>query len=116
METLNNRWLLLAFRLVLATIFLAAGISKLFHPAEFVSLVVSYHLLPVWLAQVYGYLLPCVELITGILLVLGLFPRWAAAISLNYNTYPLKSARSSRLPEKIGGIDNYAILKYHMII
>ena len=82
MKTLNNRWLLLAFRLVLGTIFLAAGISKLFHPAEFVSLVVSYHLLPVWLAQVYGYLLPCVELITGIFLVLGLFPRWAAAISL----------------------------------
>ena len=79
---LGNRWFLFALRLVLGIIFLAAGISKLFHPGEFVSLAVSYHILPVFLAQVYGYTLPFIELVAGLLLVLGLFTRWAAAIGL----------------------------------
>ncbi len=79
---LFNKRLLLALRLAMGSIFISAGLSKLIHPGEFVSLVVNYHVLPVSIAQVYGFMLPWVELVIGALLLSGLFKRVVASISL----------------------------------
>ncbi|HSW57756.1 MAG TPA: Ig-like domain-containing protein [Dehalococcoidales bacterium] len=79
--TRSPGWLI-AFRLILGVIFLVAGFSKVLHAPEFKSLVVSYYLLPLALAEVYGFLLPWIEIITGFLLITGLLTRWAAGLTL----------------------------------
>ena len=71
---------LLVARLTLAALFLPAGVQKLLHMDQFVSLVAQY--------DFFGYALPrpkffaglavVVELGGGIMLLLGLFTRWAA--------------------------------------
>ncbi|MFC2072592.1 MauE/DoxX family redox-associated membrane protein [Chloroflexota bacterium] len=64
--------MLVASRLMLGSIFIAASIGKLSHPDEFVTLVASYNILPYSLAAIYGYLVPW----------LGLFTRLASALRI----------------------------------
>ena len=79
---LNSETVLLAFRAILGSIFIAASISKLAHPDEFVTLVISYNILPYTLAELYGYLVPWLELLIGLFFILGLFTRFVSALSI----------------------------------
>lgn len=65
--------------LFLGATFLLSSASKLRDPHGFVIGVLDYDVLPRWLAVAYGRLLPFVELICGILLLLGL---WQDLMSL----------------------------------
>jgi uncharacterized membrane protein YphA (DoxX/SURF4 family)/thiol-disulfide isomerase/thioredoxin len=76
---LRNRWFLLALRLALGGIFIAASVPKLQHQVEFVNTVVAYGILPDVLAEAYGLAVPWVELFVGCCLVLGIFIRFATA-------------------------------------
>lgn len=81
-EIIANRWLIFALRVVLGGIFIAASVSKLQQPAAFTNTVLSYGLLPISLAQFYGFILPWVELFIGCALVLGIFSEFASALSI----------------------------------
>ncbi len=78
----ENTWLVTVFRLALGTVFLISAITKLQNQALFVDTVVRYDLLPVGLAEVYGHALPWVEFVVGAALVLGVFTRLAAGLSI----------------------------------
>ena len=70
----------LAARLVLGIALLWAGLSKVTRLAANVSQVKLFGLpIPDWLATVVGYLQPPIEIIFGLLLILGLFTRVSAA-------------------------------------
>ena len=73
---------LVASRLILGGIFIAVSMGKISHPDEFVTLVASYNILPYSLAEVYGYLVPWLELLIGSCLILGLFTRFVSALSI----------------------------------
>jgi len=94
--------LLLASRLILGSIFIAASIGKLQHPGEFTTLVASYNILPYSLAEVYGYIVPWLELLIGSLLILGLLTRFASALSLPL-IISFLIASSSKLLSGAGG-------------
>lgn len=64
----------LVLRLALGLIFLVSALSKLRDPATFVQGVLEYRVLPRRLAQLYGWLLPFVEIGTALLLLSGLSP------------------------------------------
>ena len=81
-KLLTDERLMLASRFLLGSIFIAASIGKLQHPAAFVTLVTSYNVLPYELAAIYGLLAPWLELIIGSLLILGLFTRFASGLSV----------------------------------
>jgi uncharacterized membrane protein YphA (DoxX/SURF4 family) len=68
-------------RLVLGGVWLAAGLSKLGDLAGSGRAVVAYRLLPAGVADVLGSVLPFVEIAIGVLLLLGLATRVAAAAS-----------------------------------
>jgi protein-disulfide isomerase len=70
-----------AVRLVLAAVWLYAGVSKLGSPGEFVVAVKAYRLLPGGLAHAVGYGLPAAEVVVGLLLLAGLATRFAAVVS-----------------------------------
>lgn len=77
---------LLVARLTLAALFLPAGVQKLLHMDQFVGLVAQY--------DFFGYALPkpklfaglavVIELGGGIMLLLGLFTRWAALALIGF--------------------------------
>ena len=73
--------LLLAARLVLGGVWIAAGLTKITDLNASVRAVRAYQLLPEALAQVVGAALPPVEILLGVLLVVGLTVRAAAVVS-----------------------------------
>lgn len=80
-ETPWADWVGLVARVVLGVVWLWAGGAKILHLEESVQAVRGYQLLPYEVALVVGYALPMVEILLGVLLLLGLLTRWAAAAS-----------------------------------
>lgn len=76
-----SAWLGLVFRLVVGGVMLVAGGLKVGDPEQAGAAVQAYRLLPPDLARVVGYALPTLEVVLGLLLVVGLFTRVAAAVS-----------------------------------
>jgi uncharacterized membrane protein YphA (DoxX/SURF4 family) len=74
-------WLTLLARLILGGVLLAAGWLKLFNSYEAKASVRAYELLPVWLANTIGTVLPTFEIALGIFLILGVWSRKIAIIS-----------------------------------
>jgi uncharacterized membrane protein YphA (DoxX/SURF4 family) len=79
---LEDPYLLFALRLIVGLTLLFSAAGKLPHQAEFISAVQAHGLLPGVLASIYGSILPWLELLAGVLLVGGLFTRFASAVTL----------------------------------
>lgn len=74
-------WVGLVARLTLAVVWLVASLAKLPNLEASVLAVRGFQILPYDLAVIVGYLLPMIELIIGLLLLIGLFTRPAAVLS-----------------------------------
>lgn len=68
----------LVFRLVLAGILGYAGLIKVFEEDGARTAILAYRIFPVEWSYVLGWALPAVEILLAILLLVGLFTRWAA--------------------------------------
>ena len=75
-------WLGLVARLVVGTVWVAAGWLKLPDPAASVRAVRAYRILPESVVPLVGHGLPILEIATGLLLIVGLGVRIAAIVSL----------------------------------
>ncbi|MFC7493925.1 MULTISPECIES: DoxX family protein [unclassified Nocardioides] len=76
-----KEWVGLLLRLVVGGVWIVAGALKLPDPAQSVAAVRAYQLLPGDLATPVGQLLPVIEVVIGVMLVLGLLTRGAAVLS-----------------------------------
>ncbi len=74
-------WVGLAARVVLGAVWIWAAVSKLGDPRTFVEAVRAYDATPDWLARGIGYGLPVLELCLGVVLIVGVTVRIAAAVS-----------------------------------
>lgn len=74
-------WVTTVSRLVLAGVLIFAGWGKIGTPVLSVQSVKAYELLPDSLATVVGYGLPILEIVIGVLLVVGLLSRVAGIVS-----------------------------------
>lgn len=74
-------WVGMAARLIIGAVWIWAAWSKLGNPRGFVQAVRAYDATPEWLSKAIGYGLPVLEICLGILLVLGIVVRAAAATS-----------------------------------
>ncbi|MBG0817443.1 DoxX family protein [Planomonospora sp. ID82291] len=74
-------WVTTVSRLVLGGVLIVAGWGKIGAPVLSVQAVKAYDLLPESLATVVGYGLPIMEIVVGVLLVIGLLTRVAGIIS-----------------------------------
>ncbi len=74
-------WVTTVSRLVLGGVLIVAGWGKIGTPVLSVQAVKAYDLLPESLATVVGYGLPIMEIVVGVLLVVGLLTRVAGVIS-----------------------------------
>jgi protein-disulfide isomerase/uncharacterized membrane protein YphA (DoxX/SURF4 family) len=75
------KWIGLAARLVVGSIWVVAGVLKLADPASTVRAVRAYQLLPEPVVPLIGHGLPVLEVVVGLCLVAGLFVRTAAGVS-----------------------------------
>lgn len=75
-----QQWVSVAARLILGAVLLIAGAIKAASFEESVFATRSYRILPFDLTALVGYALPVIEIIAGLLLILGLFTRVAAIV------------------------------------
>ena len=76
----GNRIIQLIANFTLGGLFVYASISKIMYPFEFSKIIYNYRLLPDFLINFTAVTLPWIELISGILLVFGIFTRSSAII------------------------------------
>ena len=69
--TITQPWLTLLARLILGGVLIAAGALKVGNLQKSAMAVRAYEMLPVWMANLFGYALPWIEIGIGLLLVLG---------------------------------------------
>ena len=68
---LNNKYLLLLFRLIVGFVFLYAGILKISDPEGFSDAINNYDLLPLISVNFFAIILPWIELVAGLFLLFG---------------------------------------------
>lgn len=73
-------WTGLGARIVLGVVLVVAGALKVADLEQSVLAVRGYRVLPYDVAVAVGYVLPPLEIIVGLLLVVGLFTRWAGLV------------------------------------
>ncbi len=73
-------WIGLFARLVLGGVLLYAGATKVAFPQASARAVQAYQILPFEVAAYVGYVLPVLEILIGVLLIIGLFTRPMAAL------------------------------------
>jgi uncharacterized membrane protein YphA (DoxX/SURF4 family) len=71
-------WIGLLARLGLGGVLLYAGYLKAFSPEKSMMAVRAYELLPIWLANIFGIVLPWLEIGAGVLLIVGIAVRYMA--------------------------------------
>lgn len=74
--------LMALLRWLAAAIFIFAGISKILHPVTFARNIDNYRLLPYLFVTLMAIILPWLELLSGILLIIGKWKKGAALILL----------------------------------
>ncbi|MFZ0243027.1 MAG: MauE/DoxX family redox-associated membrane protein [Desulfobacterales bacterium] len=67
----HQPWFLLGLRIFLGGAFLWAGWVKIVDPQGFAAIIGNYHLLPAVLVNPFAILLPWIEVLCGILLIVG---------------------------------------------
>ncbi len=77
---LQNSWIELVARWILGLTFIYASYHKILAPADFAKIVYGYDLFPNGAINLIAIVLPFIELIVGLALILGLYPRSAALI------------------------------------
>ncbi len=74
-----------AIRLALAVTFIWACIHKIYNPYEFGLQVATYQILPLSLVNLQTIILPWVELVVGLLLIVGFLTRASALLTCGMN-------------------------------
>lgn len=72
MQFYKNEYLLLILRLILGIVFLTASVTKIADPHSFAASINSYRILPYFIVNIAALTLPWIELICGILIILGI--------------------------------------------
>ncbi len=77
---LQTSWIEFAARWILGLTFIYASYHKILAPADFAKIVYGYDLFPNGAINLIAIVLPFIELITGLALILCIYPRSAALI------------------------------------
>jgi uncharacterized membrane protein YphA (DoxX/SURF4 family) len=77
---LTNTILILFVRVFLGGLFIVASLDKIVDPAAFATSILNYKIVGPTLAMVIATILPSLELLCGLSLVLGLYPRTSAIL------------------------------------
>ena len=68
----ENEYLTLILRLIVGFVFLSFGLEKIVDPTKFAKEMLNYQILPYFSANIFALILPWIEVISGLLLILGI--------------------------------------------
>lgn len=77
---LSNKYLTLAMRLLLGIYFCYAAVDKILNIDQFAEIIYNYHFLPGWAINIMAVFMPMVEMVAGLALILGIWPRGATVV------------------------------------
>lgn len=80
MTLFKNRYFLMLLRIIVGGVFIWASVTKIADPLAFAQDVRNYRLVGQTLSFVTAIILPWVELIAGVCLIIGVFPRSSALL------------------------------------
>lgn len=72
-KMIRNKYILITFRLVVGGMFIWAGVSKIIDPLGFAQNIANYRVFPEGISFFLALALPWIEVICGVLLILGIF-------------------------------------------
>jgi putative oxidoreductase len=75
---IRNKHILLFFRLVVGGVFIWAGLLKIFDPLGFAQNIANYRIFSQSVSLFLAFILPWIEVICGLLLVMGIFRETAS--------------------------------------
>lgn len=78
---LNKRWIERLLRWIIGITFLAASFHKIADPAQFAKTIYGYGLIPYSTINILAIILPFLELVTGILLLIGKYSKAAETLA-----------------------------------
>ena len=78
---LTHPWLTVRVQIGLGAIFVVAAIPKIADPPSFAHMIYNYRLVPGFAVNALALVMPWVEILTGLALILGVWPREAAALA-----------------------------------
>jgi putative oxidoreductase len=81
-KMIRNKYILIAFYLIMGGVFIWAGVSKIIDPLEFAQSIANYRVFPQGISFFLALVLPWIEVICGVFLILGIF-RSASALLLS---------------------------------
>ena len=76
----GNHWIELAARWILGVTFVYASYNKILAPAVFAKIIYGYDLFPALFINLIAIIVPFLELVAGLALIIGFYPRSAALI------------------------------------
>ena len=76
----GNHWIELAARWILGGTFVYASYNKILAPAVFAKIIYGYDLFPALFINLIAIIVPLLELVAGLALIIGFYPRSAALI------------------------------------
>lgn len=79
-KMIHNKWLLIASRLLVGGLLIWAGVLKIMDPLGFAQSIKNYRFFPHEAAFIIGVILPWVEVLSGALLIVGIFRRSSALL------------------------------------
>lgn len=79
-KIISNKYFVLAIRLVLGVVFIWAAVHKIAYPADFAKDIYNYRMLPSTFINFMALTLPWLEIICGVLIILGIFTRGSALL------------------------------------
>lgn len=79
-KVLSNKYLLLLSRIILAFVFIFAGAEKISNPEQFAVAISNYKIFPIFSLNVIAITLPWLEVVAGLLLLLGISIKENSAI------------------------------------
>jgi hypothetical protein len=80
-EWLSHPWLTVRVQIALGAIFVVAALPKVLDPPSFAHMIYNYRLVPGGAVNALALVMPWVEILVGLALILGVWPREAAALA-----------------------------------
>ena len=80
--TFDKELIIDIIRIITGIIFIVAGVMKILNPGQFADAIDNYRMLPYILVTLMAIILPWLELVSGILLIVGPFKKGAAFVLL----------------------------------